>query len=546
MTARVRIVLAQLNLRVGDIRGNLQRLVDAAIHARDELQADAIIFPELALSGYPPEDLLLRSGMQQRIAGALEELAARVPDVHMLVGYPWQADGQCFNRAAVLAGGEILVTYDKQKLPNYKVFDEKRYFAEGSSPCVVDIAGLPMALSICEDIWHEQPMLAARGAGARLMLTLNASPFHMGKQIEREDTLRQRCAAGDMPVLYVNQVGGQDELVFDGGSVAMAANGEVALRAPAFVEGLFPVDIEFDQQRVTLQQGAMEPLPELEASIYEALVVGVRDYINKNGFKGVLLGLSGGIDSALSMAVAVDALGADRVEAVMMPYHYTAEISIHDAAEQATNQGVTYRVLPIAAMVETFMETLAPVFEGTARDTTEENLQARCRAVLLMALSNKNGSLVLTTSNKSESAVGYSTLYGDMAGGYCVLKDVPKTMVYRLAEYRNSLGQVIPQRVIDRPPSAELAPGQKDEDSLPPYPVLDEILRLYVEHDQSAAEIAAAGFETALVHKVLAMVDRNEYKRRQAPIGPRVTQRGFGRDRRLPITAKWAIEDTVL
>ena len=462
MTARVRIVLAQLNLRVGDIRGNLQRLVDAAIHARDELQADAIIFPELALSGYPPEDLLLRSGMQQRIAGALEELAARVPDIHMLVGYPWQADGQCFNRAAVLAGGEILATYDKQKLPNYKVFDEKRYFAEGSSPCVVDIAGLPMALSICEDIWHEQPMLAARGAGARLMLTLNASPFHMGKQIEREDTLRQRCAAGDMPVLYVNQVGGQDELVFDGGSVAMAANGEVALRAPAFVEGLFPVDIEFDQQRVTLQQGAMEPLPELEASIYEALVVGVRDYINKNGFKGVLLGLSGGIDSALSMAVAVDALGADRVEAVMMPYHYTAEISIHDAAEQATNQGVTYRVLPIAAMVETFMETLAPVFEGTARDTTEENLQARCRAVLLMALSNKNGSLVLTTSNKSESAVGYSTLYGDMAGGYCVLKDVPKTMVYRLAEYRNSLGQVIPQRVIDRPPSAELAPGQKD------------------------------------------------------------------------------------
>lgn len=542
MTARVRIVLAQLNLRVGDIRGNLQRLVDAAIHARDELRADAIIFPELALSGYPPEDLLLRSGMQQRIAGALEELAARVPDIHMLVGYPWQADGQCFNRAAVLAGGEILATYDKQKLPNYKVFDEKRYFAEGSSPCVVDIAGLPMALSICEDIWHEQPMLAARGAGARLMLTLNASPFHMGKQIEREDTLRQRCAAGDMPVLYVNQVGGQDELVFDGGSVAMAANGEVALRAPAFVEGLFPVDIEFDQQRVTLQQGAMEPLPELEASIYEALVVGVRDYINKNGFKGVLLGLSGGIDSALSMAVAVDALGADRVEAVMMPYHYTAEISIHDAAEQATNQGVTYRVLPIAAMVETFMETLAPVFEGTARDTTEENLQARCRAVLLMALSNKNGSLVLTTSNKSESAVGYSTLYGDMAGGYCVLKDVPKTMVYRLAEYRNSLGQVIPQRVIDRPPSAELAPGQKDEDSLPPYPVLDEILRLYVEHDQSAAEIAAAGFETALVHKVLAMVDRNEYKRRQAPIGPRVTQRGFGRDRRLPITAKWAIE----
>ena len=542
MTGSVRLVLAQLNLRVGDIRGNLQRLVDAAVHARDELQADAVLFPELALCGYPPEDLLLRSSMQGRIEQALQELATRVPDIHLMVGYPWQQDGLCFNRVALLVGGEIAATYDKQKLPNYKVFDEKRYFAEGSSPCVVHIAGLPMALSICEDIWHPEPMTRAREAGARLMLSINASPFHMGKQIEREDVLRLRCAEGGMPVLYVNQVGGQDELVFDGGSLAMAANGEVALRAPAFVEGLYPVDIDFDQQGVNLRQGELQPLPELEASIYQALVVGVRDYINKNGFKGVLLGLSGGIDSALSMAVAVDALGAERVEAVMMPYHYTAEISIHDAAEQATTQGVAYRALPIAPMVEKFMETLAPVFEGTARDTTEENLQARCRAVLLMALSNKSGALVLTTSNKSESAVGYSTLYGDMAGGFCVLKDVPKTMVYRLAEYRNSLGLVIPQRVIDRPPSAELAPGQKDEDSLPPYPVLDEILRLYVEQDQSATEIVAAGFEEALVHRVLAMVDRNEYKRRQAPIGPRVTQRSFGRDRRLPITAKWAIE----
>ena len=542
MTGSVRLVLAQLNLRVGDIRGNLQRLVDAAVHARDELQADAVLFPELALCGYPPEDLLLRSSMQGRIEQALQELATRVPDIHLMVGYPWQQDGLCFNRVALLVGGEIAATYDKQKLPNYKVFDEKRYFAEGSSPCVVHIAGLPMALSICEDIWHPEPMTHAREVGARLMLSINASPFHMGKQIEREDVLRLRCAEGGMPVLYVNQVGGQDELVFDGGSLAMAANGEVALRAPAFVEGLYPVDIDFDQQGVNLRQGELQPLPELEASIYQALVVGVRDYINKNGFKGVLLGLSGGIDSALSMAVAVDALGAERVEAVMMPYHYTAEISIHDAAEQATTQGVAYRTLPIAPMVEKFMETLAPVFEGTARDTTEENLQARCRAVLLMALSNKSGALVLTTSNKSESAVGYSTLYGDMAGGFCVLKDVPKTMVYRLAEYRNSLGLVIPQRVIDRPPSAELAPGQKDEDSLPPYPVLDEILRLYVELDQSATEIVAAGFEEALVHRVLAMVDRNEYKRRQAPIGPRVTQRSFGRDRRLPITAKWAIE----
>ena len=541
MTASVRLVLAQLNLHVGDISGNVQRLVDAAVHARDELKAEAIMFPELALCGYPPEDLLLRTSMQKRIESALQELAERVTGIQMLVGYPWWEDGQCFNRAAMVSGGKIVATYDKQTLPNYKVFDEKRYFSEGSAPCVVDIGGLPMALSICEDIWHSEPMLQARAAGARLMLNINASPFHMGKQIEREDALRQRCSEGAMPVLYVNQVGGQDELVFDGGSLAMAANGDVALRAPAFAEGLYTVDIEFDEQGVRLQQGSLEPLPELEASIYQALVVGVRDYINKNGFKGVLLGLSGGIDSALSMAVAVDALGAERVEAVMMPYHYTSEISIHDAAEQANSQGVNYRVLPIAPMVESFMESLAPIFEGMPRDTTEENLQARCRAVILMALSNKSGALVLTTSNKSEVAVGYSTLYGDMAGGFCVLKDVPKTLVYRLSEYRNTLGLVIPQRVIDRPPSAELAPDQKDEDSLPPYPILDEILRLFVEQDQSADEIIAAGFEEELVTKVLGMVDRNEYKRRQAAIGPRVTQRGFGRDRRLPITARWAV-----
>src|SRR5690606_38045782 len=347
MTASVRIVLAQLNLQVGDIRGNLQRLIDAANHARDDQQADVILFPELALCGYPPEDLLLRSNMQQRIEQALNELAERVPDIHVVVGYPWQQDGRSFNRAAVLAGGRIVATYDKQKLPNYKVFDEKRYFAEGSEPCVVDIKGVPVALSICEDIWHPEPMRTAREAGARLMLCINASPFHMGKQIEREDTLRERCAEGGMPVLYVNQVGGQDELVFDGGSLAMAANGDVALRAPAFAEGLHVVDVTLEGQSVTLQQGHLEPLPELEASIYEALVVGVRDYVTKNGFKSVLLGLSGGLDSSLTMAVAVDALGADRVEAVMMPYHYTSEISIHDAAEQATNQGVTYRVLPV-------------------------------------------------------------------------------------------------------------------------------------------------------------------------------------------------------
>ncbi|PKM31948.1 MAG: NAD+ synthase [Gammaproteobacteria bacterium HGW-Gammaproteobacteria-11] len=543
MSANLRVVMAQLNLRVGDIRGNLERIVESAITARDELQARVILLPELSLCGYPPEDLLLRSSMQARIDWALQQLCERVQGIYLVVGYPWQEDGHCYNRAAVIADASLLAHYSKQHLPNYKVFDEKRYFTEGDSPCVLDVDGLPVALSICEDIWQTSPMAQARAAGARLMLNLNASPFHMDKQTEREDVLRERCSEGSMPVIYVNQVGGQDELVFDGGSVAMQADGVVALRAPAYVEGLYPVDVLYDDHQVQLRQGSLAPLPELEASVYQALVVGVRDYIGKTGFKGVLLGLSGGIDSALTLAIAVDALGPDRVEAVMMPYHYTSSMSLEDAEAQARTQRVTYRVLPIAPMVEAFMQTLEPVFAGLPRDTTEENLQSRCRGVMLMALSNKTGALVLTTGNKSEVAVGYATLYGDMAGGFDVLKDVPKTLVFRLAEYRNRLGPVIPQRVIDRPPSAELAPDQKDEDSLPAYPELDEILRLYVEHDLSASAIVAAGFDQDVVHRVVKLVDRNEYKRRQAAVGPRITQRGFGRDRRYPITSGWAAED---
>ena len=375
------------------------------------------------------------------------------------------------------------------------------------------------------------------------MLNLNASPFHMDKQREREAMLAERAAEGSMPIIYVNQVGGQDELVFDGGSVAVDSDGQIACRVSPFCEGLYPVDVQFDDSQVRLRQGALAAMPELEASVYQALVTGVRDYVNKNGFKGVVLGLSGGIDSALTLAVAVDALGAERVEAVMMPYHYTSGMSLEDAEAQAHAMHVTYRVLSIAPMVEAFMQTLEPVFAGLPRDTTEENLQARCRGTLLMALSNKTGSLVLTTGNKSEMAVGYATLYGDMSGGFDVLKDVPKTLVFRLAEYRNTLGAVIPQRVIDRPPSAELAPDQKDEDSLPPYPVLDEILRLYIEHDLSASAIIAAGFDEDQVKRVVRLVDLNEYKRRQAAVGARITQRGFGRDRRYPITSGWAMED---
>ncbi|MFO7705650.1 MAG: NAD+ synthase [Halopseudomonas sp.] len=543
MTACLRVVMAQLNLRVGDIQGNVQRIIDSACHARDALQARVIVFPELSLCGYPPEDLLLRSSMQARIAAALQSLCDACPGIYLVVGYPWQEGGQCFNRAAVIADGQLLTHYSKQHLPNYKVFDEKRYFTEGDQPCVVQLEGLPVAISICEDIWQPQPMAQAKQAGARLMLNLNASPFHLGKQAEREAVLGQRCSEGDMPVIYVNQVGGQDELVFDGGSLAMGSKGDIALRAPAYAEGLHPVDVYYDEQHVRLRQGSLAPLLALEESVYQALVLGVRDYVGKSGFKGVLLGLSGGIDSALTLAVAVDALGAEHVEAIMMPYHYTSSMSLEDAEAQARTQHVAYRVLSIAPMVEAFMQTLAPAFAGLAKDATEENLQSRCRGTLLMALSNKTGALVLTTGNKSEMAVGYATLYGDMAGGFDVLKDVPKTLVFRLAEYRNSLGPVIPQRVIDRPPSAELAPDQKDEDSLPAYPELDEILRLYIEHDLSASAIVAEGFDAAVVSRVLRMVDRNEYKRRQAAVGARITQRGFGRDRRYPITSGWSVED---
>ncbi|WP_443192282.1 NAD+ synthase [Pseudomonas indica] len=543
MSQTLRVVMAQLNLRVGDVHGNVERIIEAACIARDQREADVIVFPELALCGYPPEDLLLRSSMQLRIEQGLQRLKTAVSGIYLVVGYPWLDGEQRYNACGVIADGELLATYYKQHLPNYRVFDEKRYFVAGDQPCVLDIKGVPVALSICEDIWFPEPMAQARQAGAKLMLSLNASPFHLDKQREREEMLAERAKEGGMPILYVNQVGGQDELVFDGGSCVVDADGAICQRAPAFAEELYPVDFRCDGDRLLPRQASCAPLPELEASVYGALVMGVRDYVRKNGFKGVVLGLSGGIDSALTLAVAVDALGAEHVEAVMMPYRYTAQMSLEDAEAEAKALGVTYRVLPIAPMVEAFMETLAPVFEGLGRDTTEENLQARCRGTLLMAISNKKGYLVLTTGNKSEMAVGYATLYGDMAGGFDVLKDVPKTLVFRLCEYRNGLGQVIPQRVIDRPPSAELAPDQKDEDSLPPYPVLDEILKLYIEYDLSANAIIAEGFDADTVNRVLRLVDLNEYKRRQAAVGARITQRGFGRDRRYPITSGWRLGD---
>lgn len=537
------IALAQLNTLVGDIPGNTQKVIMFAQRAVTELQADAVIFPELTLTGYPPEDLLLRPSLDLRIEAALAELQSAQLPIAIVVGYPKRVNGQLFNMAGVIQAGKLIAEYAKQCLPNYQVFDEKRYFAAGLQPCVFNLKGLPTALTICEDIWHPEPMAQAKTAGAKLMLNLNASPYHQGKQTEREEVVALRAREGKMPVAYVNLVGGQDELVFDGGSVLVDSEGQTQRRAPAFTEGLFAAHIDIIVSGIQVSPQTLTPISTKLQSVYEALVVGMRDYVYKNRFKGVVLGLSGGIDSALTLAMAVDALGAERVEAVMMPFRYTSELSKDDAADQAHRMGVRYSSISIEPMYEAFMAALSNEFTGTKRDTTEENLQARCRGVVLMAISNKKGLLVLTTGNKSEMAVGYSTLYGDMAGGFDALKDVPKTLVFALAKYRNTLGEVIPPTVITRPPSAELAPDQKDEDSLPPYDILDQILALYVEQDLSAEAIIAQGFARDQVERVVHLVDINEYKRRQAPVGIRISQRGFGRDRRYPITSGWKMGD---
>ncbi|CAN5783012.1 NAD+ synthase [soil metagenome] len=532
----LRIGLAQLNLTVGDIQGNAQRILAAAEEARDRLQADLVVFPELSLTGYPPEDLVLRPGLWRQVQSALAEISRRVRGVELVVGYPRRHAGRLYNACSVIATDRIQATYHKQHLPNYSVFDEKRYFVPGTGAQVVEIKGIRLALSICEDIWIGGTALQARDAGAQAIVNINASPFHLGKAAEREEVLKRACHESGLPIIYVNLVGGQDELVFDGGSTVLDANGTVCFRAPDFTEGLYAVDLD-PGTPVRPKVGKVVPPGEGEEGIYQALVLGVRDYARKNGFRGAVLGLSGGIDSALTLAIAVDALGNDAVEVVLMPSRFSAEMSLTDAAEESRRLGVAYHTIPIEPAVRAFEESLGTVFAGRPRDTTEENVQARCRGVILMAFSNKTGKLVLTTGNKSEMAVGYATLYGDMAGGFAPLKDVPKTLVYRLAAWRNRIASVIPQRVLDRPPSAELAPGQKDEDSLPPYAVLDPILERYIEDDQTPEEIVRAGFDPATVAKVVRMVDCNEYKRRQAAPGVRISQRAFGRDRRYPITS---------
>ena len=536
----LRIAVAQFNATVGDLTGNVERILTCAAEAKAR-GAHLLLTPELALCGYPPEDLLLRPDFYRASQRALDDLAARAP-LPVIVGHPEEHEGRCYNAASVLENGQKIAVYRKNRLPNYDVFDEQRYFAAGTEPCVVTLNGVRCGINICADIWAAGAAESARAAGAEVLLVLNASPLHLGKTRERVDALGQRVAATGIPAVYCNLVGGQDELVFDGGSFALDARGEVRMRLPSFDEAVGIV--ELGEAGTLYSSDLAEPLL-TEAEAYRALVVGVRDYIGKSGFKGALIGLSGGIDSALTLCVAVDALGADKVHAVMMPSPYTAQMSLDDSREMIRQLGCTYDEIAIAPAMATYDTMLAPLFAGLPSVTTEENIQARIRGNILMALSNKTGKLVLTTGNKSEMAVGYCTLYGDMAGGFAVIKDVYKTLVYRLSRYRNSLcagDPVIPENIIVRPPSAELKPDQKDQDSLPEYEVLDAIVKAYMEEDRSPREIIAAGLPEADVRRVVRLLRIAEYKRRQAPVGIRITPRGFGKDWRYPITNRYADE----
>jgi NAD+ synthetase len=530
----MKLAVAQINCTLGDLAGNAARILECAGRAKQQ-GAALLLTPELSLCGYSPEDLLLREGFYRACDHALFELAQQVRDIAVVVGHPHEVGGKRHNAASLLKDGKVAATYLKHVLPNYSVFDEERYFARGTAPCVFELEGTRFALGICADIWQEHAALRALEAGAQVLLVLNASPYHIDKQVSRYEAVRDRVGETGLAVVYANLVGGQDELVFDGASFAMDSGGLLTHQFASFEETLGLVEIRNGQ----VLPGETGPALEHADSVYRALCVGVRDYTVKNRFPGVLLGLSGGIDSALTLAVAVDALGPDKVHAVMMPSPYTAQISLEDAREMAGILGVRYEELDIRPAFDAYLSTLAAPFAGMAPDTAEENLQARIRGNLLMALSNKFGSLVLTTGNKSEMTVGYCTLYGDMAGGFAVLKDVSKTWVYRLARHRNSRSHVIPERIITRPPSAELKPNQTDQDSLPPYDILDGIMACYVEMNLSIAEIIARGYAEADVRLVVKLIRGNEYKRRQSPVGVRITGRGFGKDWRYPITARY-------
>ena len=538
MTA-LRLALAQFDFPVGAVKGNADRVRGLAARARDHLQADLVAFPELTISGYPPEDLLLRPSFLAACSDTLAELATDIAGVAAIVGHPLPLEGKVFNAASLVQDGRVHTTYCKQALPNYTVFDEKRYFEPGERSCIVTVKGIRVGVLICEDIWEASPAARAAKAGAEFLLVINASPYDTAQAATREALLADRARENDLPIAYVNVVGGQDDLLFDGASLLVQRDGSIAARAPSFVEALLAVDFEPGTRRLVAIDWPAYVAPVEEATVYAGLVLGVRDYIGKNKFPGVLLGLSGGIDSALTLAIAVDALGADKVTAVMMPTRYTSDLSLREAKAQADHLGVEYHVLPIGGIFDGFTDTLAPVFAGRDADTTEENLQSRTRGVLLMAMSNKTGRLLLSTGNKSEMAVGYATLYGDMCGAYAPLKDVYKTLVFRLSRWRTAIDGAIPLAVIERPPSAELRDDQTDQDSLPPYEDLDAILAAFVEGEQSADEIAALGFARDVVARVIRLVFINEFKRRQSAPGPRVTSKAFGRERRYPMTSGW-------
>ncbi len=572
----LKVALAQMNPTVGDLRGNRLKIVQAAERAHAQ-GARLLVCPELSLCGYPPEDLLLRPGFMQACQDELLALAGQLDSLEglaVVVGHPHRLPGLeeqrtrstqvpgRFNAASVLRGGRVEVTYLKRELPNYQVFDERRYFASGrqapschAAPGVFEVMGVRVGLLICEDAWFEEPPRAACAAGAQMLCVLNASPFHLDKAQEREAAMARCATTFGKPLIYAHLCGGQDEVVFDGASFALQSDGSLAMRGPSFEEALLMLEaVDGDPSDPSESSppgdlrliGSSMKLPSQEEQAWRALVVGVRDYVAKNGFPGAIIGLSGGVDSALVLAVAVDALGAQRVRTVMMPSPYTAEISWLDARDMALRLGVRHDEVPIEPAFGALKSALAPLFAGLAEDVTEENLQARIRGVLLMALSNKTGAIVLTTGNKSEIATGYCTLYGDMAGGFAVIKDVTKSLVWRLCEWRNRqpdingvVREVIPRRIITRPPSAELRPNQMDQDSLPPYELLDAILARYMEDDQSVEEITAAGFDGATVRRVVRLINQNEYKRRQAPVGIRITHRSFGKDWRYPITSKF-------
>ena len=536
---RISVGIIQENPIVGDIEGNLNLAISAIEDLSSNGSPDIFLFSEMFITGYPPEDLILRDDLLKYAYDAVKKLSEVKPESFVVIGYPKKEGDLIYNCAGVLRNHSIITEYKKQELPNYEVFDEKRYFEPGSSPGIFEVSGLRVALSVCEDIWHEKVIKQAYDNKADLILNINASPYHLKKIENRKELLINHSSKYSLPIVYANQIGGQDELVFDGTSMAIDGRGKQVIQLAKFKKDL--KTIIFEDKEGCLEAHSEMIIPddnELE-EVYQALVVGARDYIEKNKFPGAIIGSSGGIDSALTAAIAADAIGADKVRTFMMPFEYTSDMSIEDAAELANNLGIKHSTIPIGKIYDSFSCSLEDEFSGKEKDITEENLQSRCRGVILMALSNKSGDLVLTTGNKSETAVGYSTLYGDTAGGFCVLKDVPKTMVYELSKYRNTISKVIPERIIERPPSAELAPDQKDSDSLPDYDILDKIIELYVEQDKSKEEIANIGVDKKIVDRVIRLIDLSEYKRRQAPLGVKITSRGFGKDRRYPITNKF-------